>query len=156
MRRDKPETQEFMWHFFLLFSSRRSLKSPAARELDRKKDFPKCTFDLQRALTKRSDSWQDLVRERCSLTRGGRSCSWALYRSPPCTIVGCQRDSTVLGKPKKQRSVKTWKKNVNEEAKKKNQTQLKTTGRDVKGEKKNIDNQAKNMKNAVLKVSAQN
>ena len=45
--------------------------------------------------------------------------------------------------------MKTWKK-LNEEAKKHNQTQLKTTGRD----EQNVDNQAKNMKNAALKVSA--
>ena len=45
---------------------------------------------------------------------------------------------------------------VNEEAKKNNQTQLQTTGRNVEGEKKNIDNKAKNRKNAALKVSAQN
>jgi len=41
-----------------------------------------------------------------------------------------------LGKPKKQRIVKTLIKNVNEEAKKNNQTQLKTTGRNVEGEEK--------------------
>jgi len=27
------------------------------------------------------------------LARGGRSCSWALYRSPPYTIFGSQRNS---------------------------------------------------------------
>jgi len=48
------------------------------------------------------------------------------------------------------------KKIVNEEAKKKNQTQLKPTGHKVEGEEKNIDNQAKTMENAALKVSAQN
>jgi len=52
--------------------------------------------------------------------------------------------------------MKTRKKIVNEEAKKNNQTQLKTAGRNVEGEEKNVDNQAKNMKNAALKVSAQN
>jgi len=41
-----------MWHSNVseldkAFSSRRGLKSPAARELDREKDFPKGTFDLQ-------------------------------------------------------------------------------------------------------------
>jgi hypothetical protein len=30
------------------FSGRRWLKTPTARELDRKKDFPKGTFDLKR------------------------------------------------------------------------------------------------------------
>jgi len=54
MRRDKPETQEYMLHFDASkldkkFSVRRWLKSPAARELDREKDFPKGTFDLKGA-----------------------------------------------------------------------------------------------------------
>ena len=54
MRRDKPETQEYMLHFNASqldkeLSSRRWLESPAARELDRKKDFPKGMFDLRRA-----------------------------------------------------------------------------------------------------------
>jgi len=70
MRRDKPETQEYMWHFNASwldkeFSSRRWLKSPATRELDREKDFHKVRLILQRAQTKRSDSWQDLVRGYC-------------------------------------------------------------------------------------------
>jgi len=56
------------------------LKSPAARELDREKDFPKGTFDLK------GPELNVLIGDKISfvgvahLTRGGRSCSWALYR----------------------------------------------------------------------------
>jgi len=50
--------------------------------VDRKKDFPKGTFDLKGA------KLNVLICDKISfvgvahLTRGGRSCSWALYRSP--------------------------------------------------------------------------
>jgi len=82
-----------MWHFNVSkldkeFSSRRGLKSPAARELDREKDFPKGTFDLQ------GPKLNVLIRDKiyfvgiAQLTRGGRSCSWALYHFPLCTLVG--------------------------------------------------------------------
>ena len=52
MRRDRPETQEYMWHSNVSeldkeFSSRRGLKSPAAREVDGQNGFPKGTFHLQ-------------------------------------------------------------------------------------------------------------
>jgi len=51
-----------------------------ARELDREQVFPKGTFDLN------GPKINVLVRDKISfvgvayLTRGGRSCSWALYR----------------------------------------------------------------------------
>jgi len=81
------------------------LCKPAARtELE--KDFPKCTVDLKKGL-----NWTFSLATKISfvgvayLRRGGRSCSWVLYRSVPCTIVGSYRDR--IGQPnKKQRIVK--------------------------------------------------
>ena len=61
------------------FSSRRGLKLPAARELNRGKDFPKGMFDSK------GPKLNVLIRDKISfvgvahLTHGGRSCSWALY-----------------------------------------------------------------------------
>ena len=62
------------------FSGRRWLNFPAARDLDQKKDFPTGTFDLK------GTNLNVLMRDQMSfvgvthLTRGGRSCSCALYR----------------------------------------------------------------------------
>ena len=63
------------------FSSRRGLKKPAARELDREKDFPKRTFDLK------GTKLNVPIRGKISFvgvahfTCGGRSCLWVLYLS---------------------------------------------------------------------------
>jgi len=60
----------------------------APRARIEKKDFPKGTCDLK------EPKLNFLIRDKIPfagvdhLTRSGRSCSWALYRSPLCTIMG--------------------------------------------------------------------
>ena len=59
------------------FSSGRGLKRPAARELDREKDFPKRMFDLEGPKLNVLIRGKSVAHLKC----GSRSCSWALYCS---------------------------------------------------------------------------
>jgi hypothetical protein len=59
------------------------------------------------------------------LTRGGRSCLWALYRSTPCTVAGSEKD--FIGKTKKIKNCEDMRrKNLKKEAGNNNQTQLRS------------------------------
>jgi len=92
MRRDKPETQQYMLHLDALNSTKNRPVAGwnswlLARWIE-KKDFPNGTFDLK------GPKLNVLIRDKISfdsvahLMRGDRSCLCALYRSHPCTIVG--------------------------------------------------------------------
>ena len=93
---EKGQTRDTRVHVTLERSliPRRILPSPMAEIASCSRTGSKKVIFPKAPLTKKGPQLNVLIHDKISFlhvahwTRGCRSCSWALYRSPPCTIVG--------------------------------------------------------------------